>query len=164
MKMQLSFNFLAFNINCLYLNLIILHLVVRGWLFSCTRLPTLWHLSICHLLQFYIVWDIELYLHTLHNSRFVFLVTHQYRIYSVETCLPTPPTLSTFFFFQQFFFCIFNIGFALVISSSSWFCVNSRLSFDSFISVHILSKCLLAVLRLDVCYLTYNFFVSFKFL
>ena len=68
------------------------------------------------------------------------------------------------FFFQQFFFCIFNIGFALVISSSSWFCVNSRLSFDSFISVHILSKCLLAVLRLDVCYLTYNFFVSFKFL
>lgn len=58
------------------------------------------------------------------------------------------------FSFQQFFICIFNIGFALVISSSSWFCVNSRLSFDSFISVHILSKCLLAVLRLDFCYLT----------
>ena len=137
--MQLSFNFLAFvNINCLYLNLIILHLIVRGRLFSCTRLPTLWHLPISHLHQFpvYIVWDLELYLHTLHNSHFVFLVTHQYRIYSVETCLPTPPTLSTFFI------CIFNIGFALVISSSSWFCGNSRLSFDSFISVHILSKCL----------------------
>ena len=139
MKMQLSFNFLAFNINCLYLNLIILHLVVRGWLFSCTRLPTLWHLSICHLLQFYIVWDIELYLHTLHNSRFVFLVTHQYRIYSVETCLPTPPTLSTFFFFQQFFFCIFNIGFALVISSSSWFCIQDSLLTPLFLCIFCLN-------------------------
>ena len=83
MKTPASFDFVAFsNLRCLSLNLVILHIFVRGRLLSFCHFPARRHML-------YPTFP------SIPKISSVFLATHQYGDYSVTTCLPTPPAFPT---------------------------------------------------------------------